>query len=363
MQKQCNFKYISGTKVQSQDQSDPQKLGYFDYLYQLSDFTQQNSRKSSSENSKDFTSNLNQLNLKEKNASSQNNPIRTANVDQLQLAFDQFITTNRLRKNSLPAQQQNTEDSMTSQDSGLQNFLFYNQDQFPADLNKAIMHGQAQRVCKAINYNYYHGRRCECCGKAIDNQQLSMCDHPNSMKHIGNCYPLYFLFVKQCFIFVLIQLFVQAVPTLIVYSRKDRKTVSDYSIIIKDFPSNVPLEALEDILEKNVPGSKKQIVRMFLLYDLRSYSEGRKERKKIIDKINYLQMKNSLFQNNPNFTVTQKINRQETCDMEIAVLESQKECIEDQLHEITQMQIQTYPYKYVLKLICKVVQNILYYID
>lgn len=52
-----------------------------------------------------------------------------------------------------------------------------------------------------------------------------------------------------------------------------------YSVLVKHYPCDRSMDHLEDFLEKNVEGSKKSIIRMFLLYDLHLYDQLVQERK------------------------------------------------------------------------------------
>ncbi|KRX03776.1 hypothetical protein PPERSA_04284 [Pseudocohnilembus persalinus] len=158
---------------------------------------------------------------------------------------------------------------------------------FPPDLELAKKHGKAVRVCKYIDYAHNKQAKCMCCGKVIDNELLNYCDHPEKINHIGAVYPLYFSFIKQCFIFILVMFLIQSLPTLIVYLNHNIKTGKDFSIIVKHFPKNATLDQLEEFLEQRVPGSRSQINRMFVLYDLSRYEHLANLKKKYIDKINY----------------------------------------------------------------------------
>ncbi|KRX06630.1 hypothetical protein PPERSA_13109 [Pseudocohnilembus persalinus] len=215
----------------------------------------------------------------------------------------------------------------------------YDPDESPPDIRKAKKHGQAQRVCKDIDYTKYVKSKCECCGKAIDNELLSMCDHPNNLQHLGTTYPLYFVFIKQCFIMIAIHMCIQAIPSLIIYQKKDRKSVQYYSIILKKIPPQVSVRQIEKFLDRSVQGSSQDIKRIFILYDLKEYEKALKERKEEVDLINQLKLELKQVPLNQKYTDTQIKSALSLLSKRVEIELKFKEQLENKLQNLQQFYI------------------------
>ena len=76
--------------------------------------------------------------------------------------------------------------------------IHYDPDQLPPDLDLAKRHGEATRVARQVPLGgkYRQSELCPCCKQLIKKQQVPLFCHPRELAHLGECFPMYFQFVK-----------------------------------------------------------------------------------------------------------------------------------------------------------------------
>lgn len=93
--------------------------------------------------------------------------------------------------------------------------LRYNPLASPPDIQKAIQHGLAQRICKPPLKWDPAEKRCECCGLPVINSQYDICDPSEHFQHIGTAFPMFFTFMKQCILFLAVLFVGSSIPSFI----------------------------------------------------------------------------------------------------------------------------------------------------
>jgi len=93
----------------------------------------------------------------------------------------------------------------------------YNPYRAPPDLVLAKIHGNARRVCEPqfSNPELSPTMKCPCCRLPIKNKQHRLWCDPDDLAHLGVCFPLYFSYIKFCFIVLCICLSIAGIMNLI----------------------------------------------------------------------------------------------------------------------------------------------------
>ena len=94
----------------------------------------------------------------------------------------------------------------------------YNPYKIPPDIELAKQHGIARRVCLPLRFttvrNNPHALRCPCCELPFENQQIKLSCTLERLSHLGVCFPLYFIYIKFCFIVLSICLLTAGIVNL-----------------------------------------------------------------------------------------------------------------------------------------------------
>ena len=91
----------------------------------------------------------------------------------------------------------------------------YNPSAYPPDIEFAQLHGMAHSVGEYIPPKE-DIERCPCCLAAYYKPPLPLCCQLEDLLHVGAAYPLYFVFIRQCIILLLINILISSVPSLVI---------------------------------------------------------------------------------------------------------------------------------------------------
>ena len=96
----------------------------------------------------------------------------------------------------------------------------FNPYKSPPDFELARLHAIASRVCDPrepmANQSGANVLKCPCCGLPVNNKQIPLCCTPEKFAHLGVCFPLYFNFIKFCFVVLGICLSIAGIVNLII---------------------------------------------------------------------------------------------------------------------------------------------------
>ena len=77
----------------------------------------------------------------------------------------------------------------------------------------ARAHAKASRVCQQYDEI---SNPCVCCDRNIENIQYSMCCDPDDLAHLGITFPMFFTFIKQCAILMIVLILTNSLPHLFI---------------------------------------------------------------------------------------------------------------------------------------------------